>query len=324
MFDIARFLPNNEYQAAINSNSPSAINPFATINDLGGGTTTIYNGDDTLTGNRLVSMANFTLGFSGGNTGFIGGETGTALTVKNGTLVPAWSIPSLILYNGNPTNDNYGKITFTNNQYGAVISTNNESGIELIRLSATTNNPSFIGSSLSVASTNLPQAQLEVNGMVRSLSKAPPVLSSGKSIEFYFNASSDQGRILGYDRDLSLYKDMVIGNGISPNKFTIFASGNVGIGTEVETGSKLSVQAISNGTEKALVIRNNTNVSDLFKVQGNGRVAIGNVTPTSMLTVNGDVETLTNSKGFVVLDRTNGNRYRIYTDNGILYTELVV
>jgi len=34
---IRRFLPNPEYQAAINSSAPGALNPFATIADLGGG-----------------------------------------------------------------------------------------------------------------------------------------------------------------------------------------------------------------------------------------------------------------------------------------------
>ena len=36
----------------------------------------------------------------------------------------------------------------------------------------------------------------------------------------------------------------------------------------------------------------------------------------------GDLETSLNSKGLVVLDRTNGLRYRIYTDGGIVNTEL--
>jgi myo-inositol-hexaphosphate 3-phosphohydrolase len=35
-----------------------------------------------------------------------------------------------------------------------------------------------------------------------------------------------------------------------------------------------------------------------------------------------DFETISNTKGFVVLDRTDGNRYRIYTDGGVLNTEL--
>jgi len=37
MSNIKRTLPNNEYQAAINANAPTAINPFATIADTGGG-----------------------------------------------------------------------------------------------------------------------------------------------------------------------------------------------------------------------------------------------------------------------------------------------
>ena len=36
MSGIKRFLPNNEYQAAINSNSPSSSNPFVTQQDLTG------------------------------------------------------------------------------------------------------------------------------------------------------------------------------------------------------------------------------------------------------------------------------------------------
>ena len=38
---------------------------------------------------------------------------------------------------------------------------------------------------------------------------------------------------------------------------------------------------------------------------------------------NGDIETLGNTNGLIVLDRTDGNRYRIYTDGGDLHTELV-
>ena len=34
--DITRQLPNDEYQAAVNSNIPSVSNPFATIADIGG------------------------------------------------------------------------------------------------------------------------------------------------------------------------------------------------------------------------------------------------------------------------------------------------
>ena len=32
--DIARFLPNDHYQAALSANAPTALNPFATTADL--------------------------------------------------------------------------------------------------------------------------------------------------------------------------------------------------------------------------------------------------------------------------------------------------
>lgn len=58
-------------------------------------------------------------------------------------------------------------------------------------------------------------------------------------------------------------------------------------------------------------------------LNGSGNVGIGtNAGITSKLTVNGDVETLTNNRGFIVLDRTNGNRYRIFTNAGVLSVEL--
>jgi len=69
---------------------------------------------------------------------------------------------------------------------------------------------------------------------------------------------------------------------------------------------------------------NNTNANySIIVPSGGGNAGFGTLTPTSLVTVNGDVETLGSFNGLVVLDRTNGNRYRIYTDNGVLNTELV-
>ncbi len=64
---------------------------------------------------------------------------------------------------------------------------------------------------------------------------------------------------------------------------------------------------------------------DLFRSDaGLDRVGVGCTIAqlSSKFNVDGDIETLTNTKGLIVLDRTNGNRYRIYTDGGILNTEL--
>lgn len=62
---ITRFLPDAPYQGAINANSPSAVNPFATIADLANADN-IYNTSDSLTGNRVLSgtLAFFNLNFA--------------------------------------------------------------------------------------------------------------------------------------------------------------------------------------------------------------------------------------------------------------------
>jgi hypothetical protein len=52
--NIKRDLPNDEYNAAVNANSPSATNPFATIADE----TSIYSEDGTIAVNRLVQIQN--------------------------------------------------------------------------------------------------------------------------------------------------------------------------------------------------------------------------------------------------------------------------
>jgi hypothetical protein len=69
--DILRFLPNNEYQAAINANAPTALNPFVTIADLAGLGNNIYNADGVLTGNRNVDLAGNDLTFDTGGGGKI-------------------------------------------------------------------------------------------------------------------------------------------------------------------------------------------------------------------------------------------------------------
>jgi hypothetical protein len=52
-------------------------------------------------------------------------------------------------------------------------------------------------------------------------------------------------------------------------------------------------------------------------------LAIGTTSVSSMLTVSGDVETTGAGNGLIVEDGIDGNRYRIFTENGVLFTELV-
>jgi hypothetical protein len=90
-----------------------------------------------------------------------------------------------------------------------------------------------------------------------------------------------------------------------------------------DTADKFNLQtnnALSVATDRIKIGNFAANV-DINIVNVNS-LTIGTTSNPSLVTVNGDVETLTNTKGFIVLDRTDGNRYRIYTDGGVLNTEL--
>lgn len=64
--DITRFLPINEYNAAVGANSPSALNPFATMNDLSGFVTgNMYTANGTVGAGRVATITD-TLTFQGG------------------------------------------------------------------------------------------------------------------------------------------------------------------------------------------------------------------------------------------------------------------
>ena len=54
---IHRFLPNDEYQAAVGANGPDSTNVYATIADLGGAATTLYNFDGTVAAGRVATIA---------------------------------------------------------------------------------------------------------------------------------------------------------------------------------------------------------------------------------------------------------------------------
>jgi len=90
-----------------------------------------------------------------------------------------------------------------------------------------------------------------------------------------------------------------------------YIRGKLGIGTITAT-AKLDIVGIgASPATKGLSISDST-LTENFYVRDDGLVAAS---------VN-DFETLSNIKGFVVLDRTNATRYRIYTDGGVLHTEL--
>lgn len=69
MFDAFRILPGNVFQGLLAANAPDALNPFATIADVVASSVNIYNSDGSLTANRTVTQATFSLSFTGGDIG---------------------------------------------------------------------------------------------------------------------------------------------------------------------------------------------------------------------------------------------------------------
>jgi len=65
-----------------------------------------------------------------------------------------------------------------------------------------------------------------------------------------------------------------------------------------------------------------TNNYAIVVPSGGGNSGFGTLTPASMVTANGDVETLGDGNGVIVADATTSTRYRIYVDNGVLSTQL--
>jgi len=94
-------------------------------------------------------------------------------------------------------------------------------------------------------------------------------------------------------------------------------SGNMGIGTaEVTPTARLEVKGAGTGTGKTFRLVDSAD-AEVFSVKDNGLIEVKG----SMTMSTGDFETLTNTTGFIVLDRTNATRYRIYTSGGVLFTE---
>lgn len=123
----------------------------------------------------------------------------------------------------------------------------------------------------------------------------------------------------GSNATLSIDKDghIAVGGSDANGKFSASALDVYGI-----TGDTYCARFNSDNGDFDFVIEGST-LANLFYVNaGLDKIGINTNAPTSILSVNGDIETLTSTQGVIVKDRTNGNRYRIYTDGGVLNTEL--
>lgn len=87
------------------------------------------------------------------------------------------------------------------------------------------------------------------------------------------------------------------------------------------TGGAANALIYTNGAATGLTLSGAVAGTAHLTINSSGNVGIGTAPATSKVTVSGDIETINNTNGLIVLDRTNATRYRIYTDGGVLYTE---
>lgn len=175
------------------------------------------------------------------------------------------------------------------------------------RIATLTDTLTFTGGNISISGST--------SGLALTV-KSNHVLWGQPFIEFYNGNTTDNsygaikfnnnqwGAVINMNNEVGVEK---IRLSATTNNSSFFA-GFLSIGTTVAPGASLRVHAYSTGTDKALLIRNSANTLDLFKVQGDGRVAIGNLTATSLLHIKGEGATsattsvhITNSAGTSVL-----------------------
>jgi len=88
---------------------------------------------------------------------------------------------------------------------------------------------------------------------------------------------------------------------------TLSGAGDLGVGINTLMSGRVHIKGSS--LQNSLVLEDSL-----------GTVWV-RATDSKVLEVTGDIETKLSTTGLIVLDRTNGTRYRIYTDGGVLNTE---
>ena len=175
-----------------------------------------------------------------------------------------------------------------------------------------------------------------------------------------YNGSAEIKMLIVRAVDTSTSTCILVEDSLGADLFKVLNSGNVGVGTPTNPTAKLEVfsgntgdtlkvvnvnssanaviRAISQSATQAAELILENNAGNLLSITSNGssatqfasRPAISYAddlafdsggTEVITITAAGDVQTHVNTKGFVVRDRSNGNNYRIYTNNGTISVE---
>ena len=136
---IHRFLPNDEYQAAVGANNPDAANVYATIADLGGVSSTLYNASSDVPDGRIATLL-----------GELTWADGKKIRTVNGRIIREVTeeadLPAALA--ANTTYVIRGKLTVSTNH------TCNVDGVELIGLNRDSDEIEFTGVGTFLTLTN--------------------------------------------------------------------------------------------------------------------------------------------------------------------------
>ena len=128
---IHRFLPNDEYQAAVGANAPSSGNTYATMADLGGpAASTLYNASSDIPDGRVATLL-----------GTLEWADGKKIRTVNGRIIKEVTeeadLPAALV--ANTTYVIRGKVSVSTNH------TCNVEGVEIIGLNRDTDEIEFTG-----------------------------------------------------------------------------------------------------------------------------------------------------------------------------------
>jgi hypothetical protein len=148
METIARYLPTNQYLAAIAATTANAANRFATMSDI----VTIYNSNGTVGANRQVTLTNGINWVASAAGGF---AIGTAVFATTSTFHVRNATPRNSVIQGYDTNNNNSLLDLSNNT-GQIGNQFRNQGTALFAL--------LTGGVVSIGSTSLTAARLTVHG----------------------------------------------------------------------------------------------------------------------------------------------------------------
>lgn len=332
----------------------------AYLSDITGGNT-IYTADDTVTGNRLVDLDGNILAFLTAGGGFLGVGSGTQIgtesfRVSGSSLFGNASANTVINGNGLFVNSggstNTTNFSVTNDADGQYFTITSSGGDGRVAIGTTTSTARLHVRGSSLTNSLDLQNSLGITWFVATDSQSIGIGTTAPQASRILHAvgqSRFDGNIFIPNDNLYLGGNILSATGIARLRVDGVSGGEIvsfrtdagAVGMSIsdnrefivngdDDGSRIAL-GVSAGNEKIRVRMSAANVYGIrhetfggaitFATLADGTVAIGQGATSSRLTVNGDVETVTNTEGFIVLDRTNGTRYRIYTDGGVLNTE---